>query len=464
MASQVYIGVSKWKKWTILAIGLLLWSALPAQDDGDDRPAPHVCADFLSKLQPEAQLFTIDPTKTQHLILKGGTEILVPSHCFVDTLHGAVQPERVQLSIIEIQNLYDMVRSNMGTTRDIKSYMELNLAVHVEATANRKALQFAEGKALLVRLANPPASTYLTGYHGYRGKKGKMNWSSEHYPLASEVEDLFNEEPMPHALPAYLEKGLADPRSLTFSQGRGEVGYTLEHALEGCPGALGAGAITVRLTLTGAGQADRIRITGIKDECALKALEASTRQIRWDVSRWNLKDTVKIKAHAFATAPEVLGSGVDPYAMEYGMTQNTLHRGKLLSMLLPIFGEEKAIQWMTEPYALNRMGWSAFGDSNYGQPGQNGCVKLSVDSPDAKVFMVIPSKAMVAEGRSMAGGQYCFHPHPKDVPAKVIAIVNHPTLGPHLGIVDWVTNWSTPLQVDMQAVPWDEIARRLKEL
>lgn len=452
-----------WKKWIALGIGLWLWTVLPAQHDEDHGPPTSVCADFLAELQPSPQQFTIDPRQSQHLVLKSGTEILVPARCFVDTVRGAVQPEHIHLSIIEIQNPYDLVRSNMATTSEAKMYLELGLAFHVEATGNQRPLHFGEGKAMLILLKDSLRTASLGTCSGHRGKKGKMKWSGAYYPKAHETGDLYAEEPMPSVLPPYLMKGLANPKTMRFANGDA-VDYTLQHALEECPDLQTERDIRMSLTLTAAGEVDGIRISGTKKECARRALEASARQLHWDVSHWKLADSLRIHVLKRHLENLVCGSAVDPEMIEFERTENTLVHGKLLSKLQSIFKEEQVMQWLTHSYAVNRREWSAFMKYRFEPQGQISSVRLSVNALDAKVYMVLPTCSMVAEGRLQQGDQYAFHPHPMNVPAKIIALVDHPQLGPHLGILDWVTSMNDAPQVKMQPMTWEEIAQRLKAL
>ncbi|MGW9684350.1 hypothetical protein [Flagellimonas sp. 2504JD1-5] len=155
----------------------------------------------------ESQFFTISG-KTDNIIeAEGGTLVILPKGCFIDS-NGSAAVENIEIEIAEALSLDQMLLSNLTTTSHGKP-LETDGMIYLNATTENKQLSINPEIPIYVEIPTDEIKSDMMVYKGIRDESGNMNWVQPKKLENSLVAiDVFSLNFLPQGFEEEVEKGL----------------------------------------------------------------------------------------------------------------------------------------------------------------------------------------------------------------------------------------------------------------
>ncbi len=402
-----------------------------------------------------------------------------------------IQPiDNIQFSVMELLDAKSMMLAALNTNSKYDLY-GFSSALRIKATCHGRKLTLAPEKGLIVL----PPGDFLEGstaLYGDYDKRRCMRWSNIYTSSVEDNhQDFFAEQPLPKRLPLYTKAGLANPFSLKFANGQ-SVQAAVEFALwdqaskpstqqtsidlrDLDPHALVEDESSdifriVKVLLGANGLAREVMVFQNDRPIACRALEVATRQIQWDVTKWNLQDTLVLDASRISRLPPDFGagSGVDLERVDLSNGPHIVRWGKMVHYLEASVGTSKSQELRERGSIVDRIGWIAVGKEQGPTTLKGGIrLKFAQNYSDAKIFVLVPDHGIVDEkaGPINSGTTYWLWAGlPEKAAAKLVVIAYNEPLGPSLGMLDIVIESGIEPKLAMVPMTWGQIERELKRL
>ena len=135
--------------------------------------AKGVLSPVFDSLRPHAQTFTIRGDRDTLIAGIGNATFSISKNTFVNS-KGQV-PETVDVTLFEVNNIADMLKSNLQTTSGDK-VLQTGGMFFIDASANNRPLTIAPGKSIYVDLKTNRKYSGVSIFNGHFDNSGKINW------------------------------------------------------------------------------------------------------------------------------------------------------------------------------------------------------------------------------------------------------------------------------------------------